>query len=132
MKFSLISLNLLLMWKPNFPYLLNNSKVTGGKEFDNLMFKQFCNAKGILHHYSCPHTPQQNGLAERKHRHIADIGRTLLLTAQVPLNLWPEALCIAVYLINHLPTSVIQWVSPFFKLYGKHPDYSLLRTFSCA
>ncbi|KAI5337531.1 hypothetical protein L3X38_016802 [Prunus dulcis] len=65
----------------------------GGKEFDNSQFRQFCATNGIVHRFSCPHTPQQNGLAERKHRHIADMGRTLLLTAQFPHNLWAEAFC---------------------------------------
>lgn len=68
-------------------------------------------------------------LVERKHRHIADMGRTLLLTAHFPYNLWAEALCTTVYLINWLPTPVLRWSSPYHKLFGKHPDYSLLRTF---
>jgi histone deacetylase 1/2 len=39
---------------------------------------------GILHRRTCPHTSQQNGTAERKHRHIVDMGLTLL--AQSGLN----------------------------------------------
>ncbi|GJW46116.1 ribonuclease H-like domain-containing protein [Tanacetum coccineum] len=31
---------------------------------------KFCKEKGILHQTSCPYTPQQNGIAERKHRHL--------------------------------------------------------------
>ncbi|KAI5330217.1 hypothetical protein L3X38_029615 [Prunus dulcis] len=75
----------------------------GGKEFDNSQFRQFCATNGIVHRFSCPHTPQQNGLAERKHRHIADMGRTLLLTAQFPHNLWAEAFCteVIMFLTNY-------------------------------
>jgi histone deacetylase 1/2 len=29
---------------------------------------------GIAHHVSCPHAHQQNGSAERKHRHIVEVG----------------------------------------------------------
>lgn len=114
-----------------FSSSLKQFQSDGGKEFDNLMFKQFCATKGVLHRYLCPHNPQQNGFAGRKHRHIAGMGRILLLTAEVPLNLWAEAFCTAVHLINCLPTHVLQWASPFCKLYDKYPDYSFLRTFGC-
>ena len=37
----------------------------GGGEFNNLEFSNFCSESGILHHFSPPYTPQNNGLAER-------------------------------------------------------------------
>ncbi|CAL8992400.1 unnamed protein product [Prunus brigantina] len=118
----------------HFSISLKTFQSDGGKEFDNSQFCHFCATNGIVHRFSCPHTPQQNGLAERKHRHIADMGRTLLLTAQFPHNLWAEAFCTTVYLINRLPTPVLQWVSPYHKfaetkLFGHPPDYSLLHIF---
>ena len=33
---------------------------------------------GIIHRLICPHTHHQNGVIERKHRHIVDLGLTLL------------------------------------------------------
>lgn len=33
---------------------------------------------GILHQSSYPHTPQQNGVVERKNRHLLQVARTLL------------------------------------------------------
>ncbi|KAM1263510.1 hypothetical protein ACFX15_027977 [Malus domestica] len=103
-----------------------------GKDYDNLSFRQLCAKKGIHHRFSCPHTPQQNGLAERKHRHISEMGRTLLLAANLPHKFWAEALCTAVYIINRLPTPVLKWTSPFHNLFGRVPDYMALRTFGCA
>jgi histone deacetylase 1/2 len=38
----------------------------------------------------------------------------------------------AVFLINRLPSKVIENKSPFEKLNGKTPDYTFLRTFGCA
>ncbi|KAB2607265.1 hypothetical protein D8674_006982 [Pyrus ussuriensis x Pyrus communis] len=46
---------------------------------------------GIHHQLSCPHTPQQNGCAERKHRHIVETARTLLTVSQAP-RAWYEKL----------------------------------------
>jgi hypothetical protein len=40
---------------------------------------------GISHQVSCPHTHQQNGAAERKHRHIVEMGLALLAHACMPL-----------------------------------------------
>ncbi|MGZ7227094.1 hypothetical protein ACXWO0_11570, partial [Streptococcus pyogenes] len=39
-----------------------------GGEFENHKFIEFCNQNGYLHEFSCPRTPQQNGLVERKNR----------------------------------------------------------------
>jgi hypothetical protein len=41
---------------------------------------------GITHHASCPHARQQNGSAERKHRHIVEVGLALLANASMPLR----------------------------------------------
>ncbi|KAB2608320.1 hypothetical protein D8674_011488 [Pyrus ussuriensis x Pyrus communis] len=46
---------------------------------------------GIHHQLSCPHTPQQNGCAERKHRHIVETARTLLIVSKAP-RAWYEKL----------------------------------------
>uniref|UniRef100_A0A2N9GBB0 Integrase catalytic domain-containing protein n=1 Tax=Fagus sylvatica TaxID=28930 RepID=A0A2N9GBB0_FAGSY len=72
-------------------------------------------------------TPEQNGIAERKHRHIVETGLTMLLHAQLPKYLWVDAFTTAVYLINRLPSSVIQMQTPFYKLYGTHPTYASLK-----
>ncbi|XP_062114816.1 uncharacterized protein LOC133827603 [Humulus lupulus] len=37
-----------------------------GKEFENNIFADFCNLEGIVHEFSAPKTPQQNGVVERK------------------------------------------------------------------
>jgi hypothetical protein len=66
---------------------------------------------------SCPHTHQQNGSAERKHRHIVEIGLTLLAHAAMPLKFWDEAFTTATYLINRLPTRVIDNLSSLQRLF---------------
>ncbi|KAA0053496.1 putative mitochondrial protein [Cucumis melo var. makuwa] len=87
---------------------------------------------GNLVQRSCPHTSQQNGRVERKHRQILDSVRGLLLSASCPEKFWGEAALTYVYTINHLPSSVLQNISPFEKLYGNPLNYSNLKTFGCA
>lgn len=103
-----------------------------GSEYVNHEFTKYCNSLGIQQRFSCPHTPQQNGLAERKHRHISTMARTLLLTSGAPHKLWVEAVLTSVYLINRLPTHVLNWDTPCHRLYGIHPSYSYLRVFGCS
>jgi histone deacetylase 1/2 len=87
---------------------------------------------GIQHHISCPHTHQQNGLAERKHRHIVETGLTLLAQANMPLRFWDEAFNTACYLINRMPSRTIQNDTPIHKLLKTQPNYSMLKVFGCA
>jgi len=51
-------------------------------------FAQIAQANGIEMRYTCPCTSEQNGRAERKHRHIEEMGLTLLAQAQLPLTYW--------------------------------------------
>lgn len=68
--------------------MLNTKIVTlpsdSGGEFISTKFSQFLKYHGISHQLSCPHTPEQNGCAERKHRHLVETARTLLATSKVP------------------------------------------------
>jgi transposase len=41
-----------------------------GKEFKNTKFDDFYNKRGYMHEYSTPHTPQQNGVVEKKKLNI--------------------------------------------------------------
>jgi histone deacetylase 1/2 len=88
-------------------------------------------ARGISHFTTAPHTPQQNGTVERRHRHIVDTGMALLHHASAPSTYWTYALATAVYLINRLPTILHSRNSPFEVLFGWVPDYNKLRTFGC-
>lgn len=98
-----------------------------GGEFQ--AFTQLVSDNGIFFHHSCPYTSEQNGRAERKHRHIVETGLTLLAQAQMPLKYWSDAFQTSVYLINRLPSSVLQNRSPFEVLFSKTPDYMFLKTF---
>jgi hypothetical protein len=53
-----------------------------GGEYEKL--NSFFTRIGITHHVSCPHTHQQNGSAERKHKHIVKVGLSLLAHVSIP------------------------------------------------
>jgi transposase InsO family protein len=60
----------------------------------------FLTLHGISHCTTAPHTPQQNGVSERRHRHIVETGTTLLSHANLPSYFWSYAFAVATYLIN--------------------------------
>ncbi|KAJ9541983.1 hypothetical protein OSB04_028489 [Centaurea solstitialis] len=72
----------------------------------------FLRSQGTISQYSCPGTSPQNGRAERKHRHILDTIRTLLISAKCPERFWGEAAFTAVYTINIHPTPILHNKSP--------------------
>ena len=55
-----------------------------GGEYEKL--NSFFQKIGISHKVSCPHAHQQNGAAERKHRHIVEVGLALLANSSMPLK----------------------------------------------
>ncbi|KAF3659003.1 Endoribonuclease Dicer -like protein 3b [Capsicum annuum] len=71
-------------------------------------FQEFMTHQGIVHQTSCPYTPQQNGIAERKNRHLLETARTLLIEFHVPLQFWGDAVLTSCYLINKMPLSSLQ------------------------
>ncbi|KAL5804087.1 hypothetical protein ACOSQ3_030887 [Xanthoceras sorbifolium] len=79
--------------------------------------------KGIYHQSTCVDTPQQNGIAERKNRHLLEVARALMFSMNVPKYLWGEALLTAAYLINRMPTRVLKYQTPLmhFKHYFPLP-----------
>jgi hypothetical protein len=75
---------------------------------------------------SCPHAHQQNGATKHKHRHIVDMGLTLLAHASMPLQFWDHAFLTATHLINRTLTKVLDFDTHLHQLLGAKPDYTNL------
>lgn len=86
---------------------------------------------GIAHHVSFPRAHKQNSSAKYKHRPIVEVGLTLLAHSSLPLKFWDEAFMI-VYLINRLPSKILNHTTPFECLFGEPPEYKHLCVFGCA
>ena len=87
-----------------------NTKVKVVRSDNGPEFKldTFYKLNRIIHQTSCVNTPQQNGVAERKHRHLLNVARGLLFQANLPKRFWGEAIFTSAYLINRTPTPLLQ------------------------
>ncbi|BBH02937.1 hypothetical protein Prudu_013658 [Prunus dulcis] len=63
----------------------------------------------IIHETTCPQTPQQNSVAERKNRHLLETARALLIRGHVPRHHWDDVVVTAIHLINHMPSGVLNF-----------------------
>ena len=68
------------------------------KEYFSHDFSSLLSSKGILHQFTCPHTSQQNGIAERKNLHLLDTARSLMLASHVPTHHWGDAVFYCLFL----------------------------------
>ena len=117
--------NLCVLIEQQFGKTVKGLRTDNAKDFLNKELNEFLASKGIVHETSCPYTPQQNGLAERKIGDIVDKARTLLIQARVPLNLWGFSVMTAVHFINCLPSRTLQFQSPIGILEKVFPDTRL-------
>jgi transposase InsO family protein len=106
-------------------------RTDNGTEYVNNKISTFLSAEGILHQTSCADTPPQNGVAERKNRHLLEVARSLMFAMNVPKFLWSEAVLTATYLTNHIPSRVLHMKTPYEMLFGKNKFIVPLKVFGC-
>lgn len=117
------ALSVFIIFKTKIENLLNHKikifQSDNGGEFKK--FKTYLDKEGIFHRFSCPHTSEQNGLAERRHCHIVETGLSLLYHASLPLKFWVESFTTACYLINRLPSKNNATSTPLEALFQIKP-----------
>lgn len=77
----------------------------------------------------CTHTPKQNGVAERKNRHLIEARRSMMHSKNIPTKFWAEGMKMAAYVLNRIPQRILNFKSPYEKLYHVQPNVSHLRVF---
>ena len=83
-----------------------------GTEYFNKNLNEFLKNKGIQHQSTCPNTPQQNGTAERKNKHLLEVACAIMFESNVPKYLWGDVVLTTTYLINRMPTHVLNYRTP--------------------
>ena len=71
-------------------------------------FAKFLEKRGICAQYTMLGTPQQNGVSEMCNRTLMDMVRSMLCNSCLLVSLWMYALKIAMYLLNRVPSKVVQ------------------------
>jgi len=66
-----------------------------------------------------------NGVVERKNRHLVETTRTILIHGDVPPRFWGDVVLSACYLINRMPSSVLDNKIPHSILFPHDPLRSL-------
>jgi len=101
-----------------------------GGEFVSQEFKDFCATEGIKRELMAPHSPQQNGVAERKNRTIVGEAQAMLHDQGLPLHLWAEACNTTVYLHNRSLHRILGMKTPEEAFSSKRPDVGNFGIFS--
>jgi hypothetical protein len=91
----------------------------------------FLAKQGTLAQFSCPGAHAQNGVAERKHRHMPEMARALMIAASLPPHFWAEAISTLAYLINLQPSAALHGGIPLERLFARSPNFSAIRSFGC-
>lgn len=100
-----------------------------GKEYVNNSFDEFLRTNGIGRRLTVTHTPEQNGVAERRNRTLVEMARCLLIQSELPQSFWGEAINTANYTRNRCPSRSIDGKTAFEKWTGKIPNVKYFREF---
>ena len=97
-----------------------------GRDFQNHSLSEFLASKGIVHQNSCTYTPQQNGVAEQKKRHLLEVAHSLMISTSLPSYLWGDAILTATHLINRMSSRILHLQTPLDCLKESYPSPRLV------
>ncbi|KAK2369536.1 putative mitochondrial protein [Trifolium repens] len=102
-----------------------------GGEFENEPFATYCEDHGIVHEFSAPRTPQQNGVVERKNRSLQEMARTMMHETKLAKHFWAEAVNTACYIQNRIYIRPILNKTTYELFKGRKPNISYFHQFGC-
>ncbi|CAI7866558.1 unnamed protein product [Closterium sp. NIES-54] len=95
-----------------------------GGEFSSNLLREFCRGEGILHSFTLPDSPQQNGIAEHHIGLVKEVARTSMIHAAAPHFVWPFAVRYAAHQLNLWPRVSLPETSPTLCWTGEVGDAS--------
>ena len=103
----------------------------GGGEYISNEFNNYLATNGIEPRYTTRNRPQQNGVAERANRILAEGITAMLNESGLSKQFWAEALAAFVHVWNYCPTSAVPGVIPYESWYKRKPSVGHLRVWGC-
>lgn len=89
-------------------------------EYKSTLLQTYLQNEGIKFECTAGYSPEQNGVAERRNRTLMEAARSMLAGADLPNNLWAEAVSTANYVQNRT-VSKRRNKTPFELLFGFPP-----------
>ena len=116
---------------PNFHSIVQNQfgvtiksfRTDNARDYFNQILSPYFQSQGILHDSSCVNISQQNGVAKRKIGHLLNTTQALLFQGNVPKSYWGEAVLTATYMINRIPSRMLDNKSPVEILKSFYPHF---------
>lgn len=109
-------------------YMLTLRSDNGKGEYVNKENAEWLAQHGIRHETSAPHTPEQNGSAERLNRTLLEPVRCMIIESGLPACLWAEAISYTTYIKNRVLSRTAQ-LTPYEYWNEKKPDMTHIRIF---
>jgi len=90
-------------------------------EFTSNEFMAYLKQQGMEHRLTMHNMPQHNGIAESLNCCLLECVQAILHQADLPKNLWAEALQFAVWLKNQTSTKALGTIMPYSNFTGRSP-----------
>ncbi|KAJ9686475.1 hypothetical protein PVL29_015399 [Vitis rotundifolia] len=124
------------MVQNQFGVKIKSFRTDNARDYFNQILSPYFQSQGILHDLSCVNKPQQNGVAKRKNGHLLNTTRVLLFQGNVPKSYWGKVVLTATYMMNRIPSRVLDNKSPVEILKSFYPHFKTLngltpRVFRC-
>ena len=121
-----------LLEENQIKFEFSDLKSDNGGEFTSDDFETMLLDYDINHQTTSPHTPHQNGVAERTNRTVFEAAAACLHAANLGTQFWTYAVKQVVHTLNRMPCKRLQMEStPYSHIFNRIPDVSYFRTFGC-
>ena len=99
-----------------------------GGEFVSEQFEAEILSNRFKHEFTAPHSPHQNGTAERNWRTLFEMARGMLIESKLPNCLWSYAIMTSAHIRNRVYNQRIK-ETPYRLLTGNKPNISRMHAF---